>query len=29
MNNVVNEYTKFVLKQFNFYAKKIMEKYYI
>lgn len=28
MNNVVNEYTEFVLKQFCFYAKKIMEKYY-
>lgn len=29
MNNVVNEYTDYVLKQFCFYGKKIMEKYYI
>lgn len=29
MNNIVNEYTDYVLKQFCFYAKKIMEKYYI
>lgn len=28
MNNVVNEYTEYVLKQFSFYAKKIMGKYY-
>lgn len=29
MNNVVSQYTKFILKQFCFYAKEIMEKYYI
>ena len=29
MNNVVNEYTDYVLKQFCFYGKKIMGKYYI
>ena len=29
MNNVLLEYTNFVLKQFNFYAKEIMQKYYI
>jgi len=29
MNNVVNEYTDFILKQFCFYGKKTMEKYYI
>lgn len=29
MNNVVNEYTSFILKQFCFYAKKIMERHYV
>jgi len=29
MNNVVDEYTNFILKQFCFYAKKIMERYYV
>lgn len=29
MNNILLEYTNFVLKQFNFYAKEIMQKYYI
>jgi len=28
MNNVLLEYTNFILKQFNFYAKEIMQKYY-
>ena len=29
MNNIVNTYTEYVLKEFSFYAKKIMGKYYI
>jgi len=29
MNNIVDTYTEYVLKEFSFYAKKIMGKYYI
>lgn len=29
MNNVVNDYTDYIVEQFRFYAKKTMEKYYI
>lgn len=29
MNNIVNTYTEYILKEFSFYAKQIMGKYYI